>query len=92
MAELTMSSNDKPLDDIGSYVHDQGTDGTCYAHAVATVITAAAISLGREQILKVLIEKYGTSGASTVEAGKSPQHRHLLRRRANHQLSLRPPS
>ena len=67
---LSTSSNGRHTDDIGSYVHDQGPDGTCYAQAVATVIADTAISLGRQHILKVVIKKFGTSGWSTEEAGE----------------------
>ena len=58
-----------------SYVHNQGTEGTCYAHAVATLVVDALRSLSvpgsvisRDEILSSLIRRFGRDGANPKAA------------------------
>ena len=54
-----------------SYVHDQGSEGTCYAHTISTIIadalrrTAVESIPPRSTILAQTIARFGTTGANT---------------------------
>ena len=56
---------------LNSYVHDQGSEGTCYAHAVATLVVDALRRLGvpaqsaplRSTVLEELVARFGKEGA-----------------------------
>ena len=56
---------------LNSYVHDQGSEGTCYAHAVATLVVDALRRLGvpaqsaplRSTVLEELVARFGNEGA-----------------------------
>ena len=58
---------------LDSYAHDQGDDGTCYAHTVATLIISALRRMGaqaipdRSVVLQQTISRFGPDGANTEE-------------------------
>ena len=58
---------------LDSYAHDQGDDGTCYAHTVATLIISALRRMGaqatpdRSVVLQQTISRFGLDGANTEE-------------------------
>ena len=59
---------------LNSYTHDQGQEGTCYAHAIATLIVDALRRLGvpslhpRDDVLQSLVRRYGRHGAHAESA------------------------
>ena len=61
-------------DNVSSYVHDQGSDGTCYAHACASAVMDALMRAGvnplphRRNVVENLIGHYGVDGANSAKA------------------------